>query len=215
MIAVLALGSALGVMFLGLVVLSRLENQAARCAQYQALARQNAKVGLLLAVAQLQKQAGLDERLTSSAAITGSALGGNSYWTGVWNAQAIDEPPVWLVSGDGPSPAQSVLEGSPILVSAATLGEDTIPSVQAPLVTVTDAEGVVTGGYAYWTGDEGTKTSAGRYDFTTSPINYTTDAQCQLLRQELAPNVGIETIFPDIDPALPAARAGIERRSCN
>jgi Tfp pilus assembly protein PilV len=98
------------VAFLVLIVLAlasftRVETQVAANWQVYAQARQNALMALNVAIGQLQRYAGPDNRVTAQANLMGEAVE-NPWFTGVWDADAAGqtEPLTWLVSGNEVSP---------------------------------------------------------------------------------------------------------------
>ncbi len=126
------------------------------------LARANAKVGLEIALASLQKYAGSDQRITANAALTGSTQ--QPYWTGVWASDKTATPwngvaagdPVWLVSGSGQPDPEMNLTGTP---KVRMFSDD--PSLNEALDVVVPVQEYSEGGkthrYAWWVGDEGVK----------------------------------------------------------
>ena len=67
-------------------------------------ARANARMALMMALGDLQKYAGPDQRVTANGAIlrpvgSGSQPAENSKWTGVWSTTKIDEPENTIVGG--------------------------------------------------------------------------------------------------------------------
>ena len=143
--------------------------------QDQHLARANARLGLELALAQLQVAAGPDQRATAKAEILGGFPAipidrvefpdypdyDHRNVTGIWNTTSENLPPNWLISsrpGTTFNPADEVSEDeSVLLVGPGTLGEDSEKQthVMAPRVEILDQNG----SYAYWIGDEGVKAS--------------------------------------------------------
>ena len=112
------------ILLLGLAVYTRVETSIAGNTQRQAQARQNALFALNVALAQLQKNAGSDTRVTATAAHFG-AIDGTRHYTGVWSADATatstgSAPLTWLVSGNEiaqpeiPNPDPEAPEGSTI-----------------------------------------------------------------------------------------------------
>ncbi len=105
-----------------LATFTRVETQVAGNSQQLALARQNAQMALNIAIGQLQKHTGPDQRVTARAEIidgvvttsppttaSQNTVNGTHHWTGVWdNAAATDQatstPTLrllnWLVSGN-------------------------------------------------------------------------------------------------------------------
>ena len=85
------------VLLLGLAVYTRVETSVAGNTQRQSQARENAMLALNVALAQLQKHAGPDTRVTATAANFG-AIDGTRHYTGVWSSDpARTTPLTWLV----------------------------------------------------------------------------------------------------------------------
>ena len=98
-------------LMVSMAALTRVETQLAANFQKQDLTRHNALMALNMAIGQLQKYAGPDQRVTARADILPAAtpaLTGGTMWTGVWgNSQpstAVSSTPTavmnWLVSGN-------------------------------------------------------------------------------------------------------------------
>lgn len=140
--------------------LTRVETSVATNYQNLTKARQNALMGLNIAIGQLQKHAGPDQRVT--------AANETSHYTGVWNTNngslSWGSPDVWLISGSE-STSANVTAGNVILVSATSAARE----VTVPRVTIEanfikgykDGENVAIGRYAYWVGDQGVKAPVG------------------------------------------------------
>ncbi len=147
--------SLLLVVVLMLVTVVRMELRSVSAKQTTLLARANARLGLQLAVALLQEQAGPDQRVTARGEIMGGqSPDGGSLWTGVWKRDAsggLSGNPVWLVSGH--SANQNVSSSSPQI----TLHSETMdhPGVSVPKMKNT-SQGIA---YAFWISDEGVKAS--------------------------------------------------------
>lgn len=95
-LAILALLVMLGVSLLSLSIVSM---KSATTSQNQERARANAKLALMVALGQLQKNAGPDRRVSGSAGLSGDPPQ-NSHWTGIWSTDPDAPLPVWLVSGN-------------------------------------------------------------------------------------------------------------------
>lgn len=110
----------------GLATFTRVENQVADNSADVAKARQNAVNALNLAIGQLQRHAGPDERVTARSDLVGGAGGDsdNAYFTGVWDTTGsiTSTPAAWLVSGT---------EGSASWTATAGIADHT--SAGAPL----------------------------------------------------------------------------------
>lgn len=116
-------------------------------------AKQNAKLSMHLALNKLQTAAGMDQRVTARADITGIG-GGARFWTGVWENDGAGgvQNPVWLVSGENPDPNNP--GGHAIFP-----GVNADPTVTVELEDIEDADGNTIGQFAYWVSDEGVKAS--------------------------------------------------------
>ena len=101
-IIALSLVSIVLLMLVTLTALARVESQAAQIHQKKLLAKENARLGLMIALGNLQRHAGPDQRVTANAEIDSAHTPSSKFWSGVWasdpNAIITDEP-IWLVSG--------------------------------------------------------------------------------------------------------------------
>ncbi len=189
-------------------------------------ARANARMSLALAIAQLQKQTGPDQRVTVSAdQLSAGSDGGESaaaadrrHWAGVyrsWNATAKSRPNpeflTWLVSGESREiatvdAAKSSAAGpaSVTLVGPGTVGSAANGGVNVPALQVNSASGG-SARLAWWTGDQGIKAAMG-----TPPVPE--DSSFAALRGVVqgAPRNAVELVaagtdkpFKDLDPADP------------
>jgi Tfp pilus assembly protein PilX len=145
------------------------------------MARANARMALMMALGELQKAAGPDQRITATATILGSATNpyatgttaadGRKHWLGVWNTNGYSPADPdnktfvrWLVSGDqnqldtiadaGTAAADdfAIFEG----VDAAG-NADPSSTVKVPKVEVATATAGNSSYYAYWVEDQGVK----------------------------------------------------------
>ena len=85
---ILALGLTAFVLLLllAMTTLGRLQTGINEARSHRLQARQNALLGLQIALGELQKLAGPDRRITARADIQGQNLE-NPYWTGVWSTE--------------------------------------------------------------------------------------------------------------------------------
>ena len=111
-------------LLVGLASYTRIETAAAGNTQRQAQARENALLALNLAVAQLQRHAGPDTRVTATA--EASATGSTARYTGVWPADPADDddndpltPLAWLASGNELRNSAGVLQPRAVVPGAA------------------------------------------------------------------------------------------------
>ena len=195
-------------LLVGLASYTRIETAVAGNFQKQAQARQNAQLALDVALAQLQKHAGPDTRVTASA----ESFGGSSstrHYAGVWDATASGADPVsWLVSGNEINPLARTPTapgaGTVELVGRQTTG--TANAVLAPLVALTSvgvpgqtgATAATIGRYAWWIGDQGVKAPVGLRD-TTDGVDYALFDSAELrsrIRQQISLGAGPANFEP-------------------
>ncbi len=171
-------------LLLALVLFTRVETLAASNQEKMAGARQHALLGLTLALGQLQRYAGPDQRATARAAFLPGVVANKTQWSGVWGDPTLS--PVWLVSAPPGTPANPaaafinpvILVGANTTdVSSPATGDPNQVQVEAVNLTVraTDYPGwtggsdPVIGRYAYWIGEEASKPSLSIID-ERSPI---------------------------------------------
>ena len=195
-------------LLVGLASYTRIETAVAGNFQKQAQARQNAQLALDVALAQLQKHAGHDTRVTASAESFGGSAN-TSHYAGVWDATASGADPVsWLVSGNeiNPLARPPVAPGASTveLVGRQTTG--TANAVLAPLVALTSvgvpgqagATAATIGRYAWWIGDQGVKAPVGLRD-TTDGVDYAPFDSAELrsrIRQQISLGAGPANFEP-------------------
>jgi hypothetical protein len=167
------------VLLVGLAAYTRIETSVAGNTQRQAQAREHALTGMQVALAQLQRHAGPDQRVTATAASFGG-VNGTRYYTGVWGPDGSG-PLTWLVSGNefataatgnDQSPALAVTPASAppparamdLVARGTTSTTNRAQFVSVPLQDLRarglpgapNAEATY-GRYAWWVGDEGVK----------------------------------------------------------
>lgn len=169
----LSLMSFVLVIVLSLILMASVEIANAANAKDRLLARENARLGLMIALGDLQKHAGPDQRVTARAEIsgTGSVTPTATHWVGMWNVENAATAPIWLVSGDQPDPNVALTDQNSILIDlydpseyAPSLGipgasrrETRVPRVQVESQNAS-------GDFGYWIEDEGLKASVGLPD---------------------------------------------------
>ncbi|MBI3884567.1 MAG: hypothetical protein HY302_02385 [Opitutae bacterium] len=181
LVITLALVALLVLALLALSILVRFSSQISATVTYQTQARQNALLGLSVALGDLQRLAGPNARATGMAGIAGETPASQfRQWCGVWDASGTFLG--WLTSGalmlDTPSlgtlPVIQLVEAKSVgpkpLSLTAYADEEYVDAGKVPL-SVPDASGnfLVVGNYAYWVGDEGCKVSStvpSRFSFT-------------------------------------------------
>lgn len=132
----------------------RMELRQASIRQDLHMARNNARLGLELALAQLQAAAGPDQRATARADILGSGIPlTTQLWTGVWQRQTdgtLYSEPIWLVSGQQPNPAAGAGTNSVKIFPS----QNNLSEIRVPLDKVLDSDANQIGQFAYWVSDE-------------------------------------------------------------
>lgn len=183
LIVTLTLMLLLSLLAVGMLTLSSVTLRGSRSGLADATARANARLAMQIAIGELQKNAGADRRVTATADIRNTVHADKLHWTGVWNTQnwKVSRPTTrtfvaWLASDPAlmTSPGSEIQADSALsaasersrrvsLVGAGTLGTaDAANRVDMMTVPITSGADM-TGGYAYWVGDEGVKA---RYDMT-------------------------------------------------
>jgi hypothetical protein len=162
----------LTVLAIGLLTLSTISLRASSQGEAMQIARSNARMALALAVGQLQKSAGPDQRITAPASIADDSA--PAWLSGVWSGKlaTADEPTSdkdqefrgYLVSGseNKPAPLPSAVPDATsgaLLVAEGSLGEgaDAASFVRAPKVELAAAGKGVDGRFGWSVLDEGTK----------------------------------------------------------
>jgi len=164
LVLVLSLVSILVVAAYAISLISKVDAEIGATDAYHLQARQNALLGLRLALAELQRAAGDSGAVTASATIrrTSSTTPAYPSLTGVWLAGNFSEhPDNWFVSGNFESlgPKQITPAALPIASGAAItlIGNGTVSAerdrARAYRIQIADTNG----GYAFWIGDEGAK----------------------------------------------------------
>ena len=190
-------------LILSITTLVRVETQSANIQLAQLEARMNAQLGAMIALGDLQRYTGPDQRVTARADILlapgASGIAGQSRWTGVWSSKAdvgdsldaVDElnnrQPKWLVSGLNPD-AYSAVAGD--TADLATVGKSVIDksasttddTVKAPKVEILGDDNVPEGHYAYWVSDEGVKARVNMAD----PHLVSVDPEAEYYRTAMA-----------------------------
>lgn len=196
LVLTLALLGLLVLVIAGLAVMTRTATRAADSGVKQTQARQNAMMGLNIALAQLQKHAGPDDRVTATAAHLQNAA--NPYFTGVWRTDVGGALPVtWLVSGNERSNPLTVTpettrSGDVTLIPARSSSGGAAVTVPAVAIRAKDefdpSRTVDIGQYAWWVGDQGVKASVALPD-RFGAVNYApwdTPLRSARLRQQIA-----------------------------
>jgi Tfp pilus assembly protein PilX len=168
LVVVLSLMILLTIIAVGLLGLSAIELRSSSAGQNQASARANARLAMMLALGELQKTAGPDQRVTAAADLLDTTHASKAKWTGAWNpAKTPADPPVWLVSGQNPSNSGAAAALGDQIGSGVSLvgsnSSDVTGAVSAVRVAVSPTA-TSKGSYAYWVGDEGVKAKVNMTD---------------------------------------------------
>jgi hypothetical protein len=197
LVVTLSLMIMLTVIAVGLLSLSAVTLRSSSQGDALAIARANARVALMLAIGELQQQAGPDQRVSATASRTGTPP--NPNWTGVWRADQDNSQPVWLVSGDKPDPIASLPPQSSVALLNADPAKSGSMDLRVPLVKINQSSA---GGIGWWVGDEGVKA---RVDLA-KPRNAPSDNRPRLLLSQsslepglLALGSGFEQLGPDTE----------------
>ncbi len=193
LLAVALLGVAV-LLAVSLGTLTGVERAAAMNARRAAEARQNALLGLHLALGRLQAAVGPDRRVTARADLLPEG-GGNPDWTGVWDAgDASGAPLTWLVSGNEVDPL-AVTPAAPPVPDPAP-GNESVWLLRSPVAQpdrriklarqIVRAAGLPglggprpVGHYAWWAGDEGVKAKFNRVNPMAGAAPGTADSRRQ------------------------------------
>ena len=171
------------------------------------MARANARMALMMALGELQKAAGPDQRVSATASILGSttnpyatgttAADGRKHWVGVWDTSSYS-PAVpdtktflrWLVSGDQDQLDALADAGTAAAADDVAIFEgvdaagnaDPASTVKVPKVEVATATPGNSSYYAYWVEDQGVKV-----DLAWNEGNFSDTDRQQAARLSTAP----------------------------
>jgi hypothetical protein len=207
-------------LLLSITTLVQVETKSAGAQLVQLEARMNAKLGAMIALGDLQRYTGPDQRITARSDIlvdpSSTPLQGQGRWTGVWSSKAdLLDPadaqdglnshePVWLVSGDAPDSSSAVDVANS--VDLATVGrsvsdksaEDKDDSVRVEPEPIVGTNNSTSGRYAYWVSDEGVKARVNLED----PYRNSADPDADYYRHAV-PQQGDATVVSDSGGAQP------------
>ena len=205
LIIILSLTALLAFLLLSMATLVRVETSAAETRKYQKLARDNARFALRLALGQIQKAAGSDQRVTARADIFEENIA-NPFWTGIWNVDPTSlgyGDVTWLVSGKNPDPW--VADEDEIILLGINSASQIIALPREPIFVNPpageDKSGLIKQGhYAYWVSDEGIKASVAKVDHSDGTINYRNYKERDHLRQLGPQKIGGEVFYSGLNP---------------
>jgi hypothetical protein len=196
LVVTLSLLILLAVLAVGMLSLSAVSLRSSGHGSALTSARANARMALMIAIGELQTQAGPDQRVTATSSLTNATE--NPNWTGVWRADQPASAPAWLVSGSNPDPSLPLPADSSVSLLAADPADPGSKDLRAPLVIAT---GNTPGGYAWWVGDEGVKA---RIDLA-KPKAAATDHIARLSRSQSPLEPGLTQLGTDFAKLGPDA----------
>lgn len=212
LIVTISLMILLTVIAVGLLTLSSISLRNARQADAMSVARANARLALMLALGDLQKSAGPDQRVTARADVD-PLNAANPRLTGVWNSMPTTPLPVlndyaktnrdakfvgWLASSLDGKASNQVTYAQTAVASPVTLwGKGTLGSSAATtdLVSATKVP-LPRGGYAYAVMDEGVKV---RINTPYVDAAATADVKTAQLGSGASPNASLITGLDKLD----------------
>ncbi len=197
----LSLMSFVLLLLLAITSLVRVESAASTQSLDRFLVEQNARLALMIALGELQRHAGPDQRITARADILGPDIA-NPFWTGVWNTEEPTSPPRWLVSSNNNGPRSTTRQQATDqiqLVGPQTAGANTAHHVSAPALYLTQSSNTHTR-IGWWIADQGVKASVGGLPLNKlSTPNYQSDRRIKSLELLLASSHGLEELFTSYD----------------
>ena len=192
-------------LLLSMTTLVSVETTNAARALNRLLAQENARLGILVAMGNMQKLTGPDKRVTfrADAFEDSDTTLQNPYWVGVMDVDAPTSKPeeiTWLVSTDASDP-ETPLTSLPASNSH-KITPDSVSADDAVLVPLRDIESKLNR-YGYWVSDESIKAS-----ITTHPVIDEQDTdwlkgnfsqtESERLQQIVPKRAGIEMLFPSL-----------------
>lgn len=181
----------LTILAVGLLSLSSVSLRSSSHHNAEATARANARMALILAIGELQKATGPDQRITITSGLRTGDEPPNPNWTGVIDvspdsltSDPKSAPIRWLVSGEQADPATALTpsarlnQGDALKLGTFNSTNGTTADLLAPVVNA--SHGKIKSRYAWWIGDEGTKA---RVDLAKPENPSTTDRERLALSQ--------------------------------
>ncbi|MGB0413482.1 MAG: hypothetical protein ACPGJU_03465 [Coraliomargarita sp.] len=158
LVLALSLMAFIVLLLLSITTLVRVETAVSSKALEKLHAEENARLALMIALGELQRYAGPDQRVTARADIL-DPDSANPFWTGVWDTTQPTAAPRWMVSGYNnnftPDPAQLVRSG--VRLEAASNYPTNASDFENFDATTAHTVPSPTGQFAWWVSDEGLK----------------------------------------------------------
>jgi hypothetical protein len=187
LVIALSLMSFVLLLLLSITTLVQVEARTAAQTIATKQAQLNAQMGLMLALGELQKNMGADQRVSAEGALDKAVGAGKAHWVGAWSSEDADADNVpdgqfidWLVSdplGPGGSYNQ-IQEDTPVgdqdwvsMVGAGSVDpvNDASDVVFAQRIEIPDSAATAAGHYAWWVGDEGVKARVNQLNIQVEP----------------------------------------------
>jgi len=184
---------------LSITTLIQVETSSAQINLQALQNRENARLALTMAIAQLQRYVGHDQRITARAELLGDEQfhPRARFWTGVWDAKDMNEAPVWLVSGKN-TDAKTATANTIQLVGRGTVGDDPSQFVYVPTIEMLRDNGTVSSRLGWWISDEGVKASVANCPLNKRPPpNFRIEEDA--LQLQSVSSHGLEAIFDTYD----------------
>jgi hypothetical protein len=171
----------LAMIAIGMLSLSSISLRSSTAQNAQAVARSNARLAMMIALGELQRNNGIDQSVSMSADVMTDGQSPNPHWVGTTNTvpanrtQDSKQSTVrWLVSGNNPSPtatlsASSALNQGNGLRLATFIDGNQQREILAPVVNINQKS--VNGRYAYYISDEGAKARVNLERPVAAPLN--------------------------------------------
>jgi hypothetical protein len=149
------------VLLVSMTLLINVETVSSQTSLNQLRAKESARLALMMALGDLQRYAGPDQRVTARAEILGSSVpDSNLMWTGVWDTTDPTGAPFWLVSNTeatdvktAPLNASTIQAGYDPSGDASYSASNAYPPTQISLIEIDDNGDEI----GWWVSDEGVK----------------------------------------------------------
>ena len=181
LVMALALMAFVVLLLLSVTTLARIETRLSSQALDQLRAEENARLALMIALGDLQRYAGPDQRITARADILGANTE-NPFWVGVWDTTEPSTAPRWLVSGyhNSFSPVPTVKVASGIHLEAASNYPPDAHTFDDFEATAALPVATSSGQFAWWISDEGLKAPVRAENALMDTLAGLTDSACYL-----------------------------------
>jgi hypothetical protein len=217
---------------LGFVSFLNVEVRNSRNTLDRERAKQNALLGLHIAMGRIQEMAGPDQRVTAPAGVLNDTHEGNTHWTGVWDGNPAESNPSvmgWLVSREAPNPATALGDPESVRDVAWMVRPDDSAPGSGVRVALEESSG---GKIGYWVADENTKANVTlqpvqnpvfgthRFNFFGGPKDWLYQGvdrfRTEVWKTNVPHRLGLETLPEiDVEDVLSSAAEQELRRSTN